>query len=82
MLDGEAPRLRPQVLPEDGVSAGDQKREEIKRWRLRAEEIRTTAEQFADPRARRSLEAAAANYERLAAHTELLLAGTPLRARG
>jgi RNA polymerase sigma-70 factor, ECF subfamily len=82
MLDGEAPRPRPQVLPGDGVSAGDQKREEIKRWRLRAEEIRTTAEQFADPRARRSLEAAAGNYERLAAHTERLLAGTPLRARG
>lgn len=81
MLDGEAPRPRPQVLPGDGAPASGGPREQIKRWRLRAEEIRTTAEQFTDPRARRSLETAAANYDRLAAHTEALLAGTPPRVR-
>jgi RNA polymerase sigma-70 factor, ECF subfamily len=81
MLDGEAPRPRPQVLAGDGAPTSRDKLEQIRRWRLRAEEIRTTAEQFTDPTARRSLETAAANYERLAAHTEAVLAGTPPRAR-
>jgi RNA polymerase sigma-70 factor (ECF subfamily) len=80
MLDGGAPP-RPHALPGDGVPASGDKRAQIKRWRLRAEEIRTTAEQFSDPTARRSLQAAAANYERLAAHTETLLARAPLPAR-
>jgi RNA polymerase sigma-70 factor, ECF subfamily len=82
MLDGETSRPRPHVLASDDPYAGGNKREEIKRWRLRAEEIRTTAEQFTDATARHSLETAAANYERMAAHTEALLAGTPHPARG
>jgi RNA polymerase sigma-70 factor, ECF subfamily len=81
MLDGEAPRPRPQVPASDGLRPGGDKREQIKLWRLRAEEIRTTAEQFTDPTARRSLQNAAVNYERIAAHAEALLAGKPPLAR-
>jgi RNA polymerase sigma-70 factor, ECF subfamily len=79
MLDGEM--LRPQLLPGAGAPVSGDKHAQIKRWRLRAEEIRTTAEQFSDQTARRSLEAAAANYERLAAHTEARLAGAPQPSR-
>jgi len=82
MLNGEALRVQPSsALPRDSGAVGGDRREQIKRWRLRAEEIRTTAEQFADPTARRSLNAAAANYERMANHVEARLAGTPLSAR-
>ncbi|HEV2547416.1 MAG TPA: RNA polymerase sigma factor [Stellaceae bacterium] len=80
MLDGEAPLPRSRVLPRDGMPTSGDKCAQIKRWRLRAEEIRTSAEQFTDPAARRSLEAAAANYERVAARTEIQLSSTPLRA--
>jgi RNA polymerase sigma-70 factor, ECF subfamily len=81
MLDGEVLRPRPEVLPGDGMPASGAKRAQIKCWRLRAEEIRATAEQFTDLNARRSLQAAAGNYERMAAHTEMLLTDAPRRAR-
>ncbi len=52
-------------------------RARIVRWRLRAEELRTTAEQFSDPSAQRSLLGAARNYDKLAEDAERLLAGQP-----
>ncbi|HUJ97183.1 MAG TPA: hypothetical protein VLV85_03005 [Stellaceae bacterium] len=47
----------------------------IRAWRLRAEELRTTADQFTVPSAQESLRHAAANYERLADEAEALLTG-------
>jgi hypothetical protein len=49
----------------------------INHWRMRAEELRTTAEQFHNPSARRSLLSAAANYEKLAEDAERSLTGHP-----
>ena len=48
---------------------------QVARWRLRAEELRTTADQFAVPSAQESLRRAAVNYERLANEAEALLTG-------
>jgi hypothetical protein len=48
---------------------------QIARWRMRAEELRTTADQFVVPSAQESLRRAAANYERLADEAETLLTG-------
>jgi hypothetical protein len=48
---------------------------QIGRWRMRAEELRTNAEQFSNPSAQRSLLSASANYERLAENAERSLAG-------
>jgi hypothetical protein len=50
---------------------------QIARWRLRAEELRTTADEFTVPSAQESLRRAAANYERLADEAEALLTGHP-----
>jgi RNA polymerase sigma-70 factor, ECF subfamily len=84
MLDGEAARQRPHAVPasssENAPSDGHD-REKVRRWRLRAEEIRTNADQFADRSARRSLERAAANYDRMANHAEALLAGAASKRR-
>lgn len=48
---------------------------QVTRWRLRAEELRTTADQFTVPSAQVSLRHAATNYERLADEAEALLTG-------
>jgi hypothetical protein len=48
---------------------------QILAWRARAEELRTTADQFTVPSAQESLRHAAANYERLADEAEALLTG-------
>jgi hypothetical protein len=48
---------------------------QIARWRLRAEELRTTADEFTVPSAQESLRRAATNYERLADEAEALLTG-------
>jgi hypothetical protein len=50
-------------------------RARIGRWRMRAEELRTNAEQFSNPSAQQFLLSAAANYERLAENAERSLAG-------
>jgi hypothetical protein len=42
---------------------------------MRAEELRTTADQFEMPSAQESLRRAAANYEKIADHAEALLTG-------
>jgi hypothetical protein len=50
---------------------------QVARWRARAEELRTTADEFTVPSAQESLRRAAANYERLADEAEALLTGHP-----
>jgi hypothetical protein len=50
-------------------------RTQIRAWRMRAEELRATAYQFAVPSAQDSLRRAAANYDKLADHVEALWAG-------
>jgi hypothetical protein len=52
-------------------------RAQVVRWRMRAEELRTTAEKFHDPSAQRALLRAAANYEKLAEDAERSLAHPP-----
>jgi hypothetical protein len=50
---------------------------QIKRWRQRAEELRTVADQFVIPSARETMRRTASNYERLADNAEALLEGRP-----
>ena len=52
-------------------------RDLIKRWRIRAEELRATADQFSVPSAQTSLRRTAANYEQLADNAEARLSGQP-----
>jgi hypothetical protein len=52
-------------------------RSQIKAWRMRAEELRTTADGFVVPSAQDSLRRAAANYDALADQAEAVLAGCP-----
>jgi len=47
----------------------------IRRWRMRAEELRMTADGFAIPSAQQTLRRAAANYDNLADEAETRLAG-------
>ena len=84
MLDGELARPRSHAVPtssSESEEADRDRREKIRRWRLRAEEIRMSAEQFADRSARRSLERAAANYDRMADHAESLRVGAALKSK-
>ncbi len=53
----------------------DQRLSEIRALRMRAEELRTVADQFVVPSAQDSLRRAAANYDNLADHAEAQLAG-------
>jgi hypothetical protein len=53
-----------------GVTPGD-----IKAWRVRAEELRATADQFAVPSVQDALRRIADSYDRLADQAEALLAG-------
>ena len=59
----------PQVMTAPGV------RDRITQWRMRAEELRTTADQFQVSSAQESLRKAAANYDKLADDAEALLKG-------
>ncbi len=54
-----------------------QDRDRIKRWRQRAEELRTVADQFVVPSVQETLRRTAANYEQLADDAEAQLSGTP-----
>jgi hypothetical protein len=70
------------ILGDDAVRAptavrpiGADTRSQIKAWRLRAEELRSTAEQFEVPSAQESLRRAAVNYDKMADHTEAPLTG-------
>jgi hypothetical protein len=51
--------------------------DQINRWRARAEELRTIANQFEMWSARESLRRTAANCDMLADHAEALLPGQP-----
>jgi hypothetical protein len=57
-------------------------REQIRRWRTQAEELRTAADQFVNPMARESLRSAAATYEQIADNAEARLNGKPDGATG
>jgi hypothetical protein len=52
-------------------------RSQIRVWRMRAEELRTTAEQFEVPSAQDSLRSAARNYDLMADNLEALLSIQP-----
>jgi hypothetical protein len=66
-----------QVVEEllDKPRATSHARSKIKVWRVRAEELRTTADGFVVPSARDALRVAAADYDTLADQLEALLAG-------
>jgi hypothetical protein len=73
------PRTRATVyalLGRENDAVGKHRRE-IRAWRMRAEEIRTTADNFRVPSVQASLRTAADNYDRMANHAEALLAGRP-----
>jgi len=57
--------------------AADDERLRVKRWRMRAEELRTIAAGLSEPMARESLQRAATNYDHLADGAEARLAGRP-----
>lgn len=57
-------------------------RRRIKRWRMRAEELRATAGLFKAAEPRASLSRAADNYERLAENAEARLARDPMYKTG
>lgn len=52
--------------------------EQLRRWRQKAEEIRTQADQIQNPFARLSLQRMARTYDRLADEYESRAAGKPL----
>jgi hypothetical protein len=64
-----APPRQPKTVPNV--------RDQIRAWRMRAEELRTTADQFRVPSAQDTLRRAAANYETLANNLESQIGGHP-----
>lgn len=68
--------LRPGTTAANERVVGDQKTR-IRAWRRRAEELRTTADNFVVPSAQESLRRAAANYDQRANHVEAMLEGRP-----
>jgi len=80
-LTDERTRRVIQELLEEENAALDKERRQIRAWRLRAEELRASADQFEDGLARTSLYRAADNLDRMADHSEALLMGFP-RAPG
>jgi hypothetical protein len=77
-------RLVAGILGEDALRAPDaaQKveahmRSQIRAWRARAEELRTTASQFEIPTAQESLRSAARNFDLMADNLENLLKAQP-----
>lgn len=80
-LDEQTRTMVERLLAEENDVAVQRKRDQVKWWRMRAEELRATASQFAEPAAHEMLLRAAVNYEQLANHTEGLLPGKP-KARG
>ena len=84
MREALPPLVAEPSLPQPGLTPVRQTtrvrpvtREQVVRWRMRAEELRTTADQFRDPSAQRALLSAAANYEKLAEDAERALARSP-----
>lgn len=52
-------------------------RDRIRQWRMKAEELRTVADQMADSRAQDTLRRTATTYDKLAADAEARLTGQP-----
>lgn len=51
--------------------------DDIRRWRMRAEELRTLADRFVVPSVQAALRRAADNYDRLAGEAEARFTGRP-----
>ncbi len=75
-LDERTRRTVEALLGQENA-ARDKERSQIKAWRRRAEELRTTADNFSVPSAQESLRRAATNLEQMADHKEALLTGKP-----
>jgi DNA-binding response OmpR family regulator len=60
------------------VAGEERDRACIRAWRMRAEELRTSADSFVEPAAREWLRRAAANYKRMADRGEALLTDKPM----
>ena len=69
--------LAEQLDDQDRGRAMANARDQITRWRTRAQEMRNVAEQFDVPSAQDGLRRAAANCEKMADHAEALLTGPP-----
>jgi ActR/RegA family two-component response regulator len=72
---GHEPPLAVQADTEQQVDAN--MRSQVRAWRMRAEELRTTADQFEVPSAQDSLRSAARNYEPMADNVENLMERRP-----
>lgn len=73
--------VKAEVAPSEMVHAPNQQepRHRIERWRQRAEELRTAADQFAISSAQETMRTIAANYEQVAEDAEALLEGRPTK---
>ena len=76
---------RSNQLYASGMTAAERaiadQRARIKRWRIKAEEVRTVADQFGVPSARESMRRVATNYDQLANDAEAMLEGRPSAPR-
>jgi hypothetical protein len=59
------------------VGAADQQEKRIKRWRQKAEELRTIADQLTSPSTKQMMRRVAADYEKLADDGEARVSGQP-----
>jgi hypothetical protein len=73
-LDERTQSMVRSLLGEEN-QAIDKRQDEIRAWRMRAEELRSVADQFPLPSAQESLRRAAANYDTLADYVAAQLAG-------
>jgi hypothetical protein len=75
-LDDATRRTVEKLLSENKADL-DKQRSQITAWRRRAEELRTTADNFTVPSAQESLRRAGANLDTMADHAEAILTGKP-----
>jgi hypothetical protein len=76
----ERTRRTVEALLAQEADALERQRRQIEAWRRRAEELRATAEHFEVPSAQETLRKAAANFDLMADHAEVLLTGKPRTA--
>jgi hypothetical protein len=69
------------IVREAPGGTGPDPHAQIRAWRMRAEEMRTTADSFALPSAQETLRLAAANYDRLADQAEVRLSRLPAKSK-
>ena len=72
----ERTRATVEMLLGKEEEALDKKLDEIRQWRMKAEELRTVADQFMAPSPQEALRRAADNYDKLANYAESQVAGT------